>query len=77
MTIKLSVDRIDGAVAVCYDDEKKYEIPATGLKEGDIILAEFDEEMKLISRNILQGETEKKKSEMALRTKNLFNRSKK
>ena len=77
MTIKLSVDRIDGAVAVCYDDEKKYEIPAPGLKEGDIILAEFDEEMKLISRNILQGETEKKKSEMALRTKNLFNRNRK
>ena len=77
MTVKLSVDRIEGQIAVCYDDSKKYHLPANGLSEGDILLASFDGEMKLISFELLKDETQAKKSEMASRTKNLFNRNKK
>ena len=77
MTIKLSVDRIEGQVAVCYDDSKKYHLPADGLSEGDLVLAELDGEMKLISFEILKDDTKAKKSEMASRTKSLFNRKKK
>ena len=77
MTVKLSVDRIEGQIAVCYDDSKKYHLPADGLSEGDILLASFDGEMKLISFELLKDETQAKKSEMASRTKNLFNRNKK
>ena len=77
MTVKLSVDRIEGQIAVCYDDSKKYHLPADGLSEGDILLASFDGEMKLISFELLKDETQAKKREMASRTKNLFNRNKK
>lgn len=78
MVLKLSVDRIENAIAVCYDDGcKKYELPSDGLFEGDIISAEFDENGKLISATPLADETKKRKSELASRTKNLFNRNKK
>ena len=76
MTVKLSVDRIEGQTAVCYDDFKKYNLPASGLSEGDIVLAEFDAEIKLISLEVLKDETKKKKSELASRTNALFNRKK-
>ena len=73
--IKLSVDRIINNIAVCYDDDcRKYEIPSDGLSEGDIISAEFDENRKLITRHILKKETEKRRSELAERTRALFNK---
>ena len=76
--LKLSVDRIVNSIAVCYDDnDKKFEIPADGLAAGDIISAELDESGKLCNVSVLKEETEIKKAELALRTKNLFNRKKK
>ena len=76
--LKLSVDRIVNSIAVCYDDnDKKFEIPALGLAEGDVISAELDESGKLCNVYVLKEETERKKAELALRTKNLFNRKKK
>ena len=76
--IKLSVDRIINNIAVCYDDDcRKCEIPADGLREGDIISAEFDESQKLITCHILKEETEKRRRELAARTRALFNRKQK
>lgn len=78
MRIKLSVDRIESGIAVCYDDEcKKYEIPADGLAEGDIISAEFDSDKKPVSFEKLKKETSSRRREMASRTQKLFNRNKK
>lgn len=77
MLLKLSVDRIEQGIAVCYsDDDEKYELSVSGLSEGDIIAAEFDKSGKLISYTVLTDETQQKKSELAMRTKNLFNRNK-
>ena len=75
--IKLSVDRIEGDIAVCYDGDKKYELSAHGLAEGLIVLAEFDKDGKLISVTPLDGETEKRKKDLAARTKNIFKRNRK
>lgn len=78
MVLKLSVDRIDNGIAVCYDDGcQKHELPARGLSEGDMISAEFNECGKLISVKVLKDETERRRSDLASRTKNLFNRNKK
>lgn len=78
MTLKLSVDRIENGIAICYDgDCKKYELPSHGLFEGKIIYAEFDVNGKFISAEILEDETEKRRSKLASRTRNLFNRNKK
>lgn len=77
MLLKLSVDRIEQGIAVCYnDDDEKYELSVSGLSEGDIIAAEFDKNGKLISYTVLADETQQKKSELAMRTKNLFKRNK-
>lgn len=76
--MRLSVDRIEGGVAVCYDDGgKKYEIPADGLSEGLLIEAKFGLDGEFISATILTEETDARRKEMAARTKNLFNRKKK
>ena len=78
MILKLSVDRIESGIAICYDDDcKKYELPANGLLEGEIISVEFDSGGKPASVTHLTEETEKLKREMASRTKKLFNRNKK
>ena len=76
--MKLSVDRIENGIAVCYDDNcKKCEIPAHGLSEGVIIEAEFDENDKFVRASVLAEETEVRRKNLAARTKNLFNRKKK
>ena len=78
MEIKLSLDRIEGEVAVCYDgDGNKYEIPASGLSECMIISAVFDENGNFISACPLRDETETVKKELSARTKALFKRNKK
>jgi len=78
MILKLSVDRIENGIAVCYDgNDKKYELPSDGLFDGDLISAEFDGDGKFLSAKRLKGETESRKSELASRTRNLFNRNKK
>lgn len=77
MVFKLSVDRIESGIAVCYDDnDKKYELRTGGLSEGDIIEAEFDENGTFLSHKVLTEETKRKKNELSLRTKKLFNRNK-
>ena len=76
MEIKLSVDRIENGIAVCYGNDRKYELPQDGLYEGLIILAKFDECGKFISFTPLDGETDREKKNLAARTKNLFNRNK-
>lgn len=75
--IKLSVDRIEGGIAVCYGGDKKYELPAEGLAEGLIVLAEFDKDGKMISVTPLEDETEKRKKDLSARTKNIFKRNRK
>lgn len=78
MEIKLSVDRIESGIAVCYDQgDKKYEISADGLAEGLIISAEFDESGNFISAKPLYEETEALRGEIASRTRALFKRNKK
>ena len=78
MAIKLSVDRICKSIAICYDDDcKKYEIPSFGLKEGDMLSAEFDNLGNFISAKPLPEETEARRKELASKTKTLFNRTKK
>ena len=78
MEIKLSLDRIEGEIAVCYDESgNKYEIPAKRLSEGLIISAVFDEDGNFVSANPLPHETEARKKELASRTKALFERKKK
>ena len=78
MILKLSVDRIESGIAVCYDDnDKKHELPAGDLSEGELISAEFDSDGKLLSITHLVEETESVRREMARRTKNIFNRNKK
>lgn len=78
MILKLSVDRIENGIAVCYDcNDKKYELPSDGLFDGDLISAEFDGDENFLSAKRLKGETESRKSELASRTRNLFNRNKK
>lgn len=78
MILKLSVDRIESGIAVCYDvNDKKHELPAQGLSEGDIISAKFDENGNFTSAEVLKEETERRRSMLASRTKNLFNRNKK
>ena len=78
MSIKLSVDRICKSIAICYDDDcKKYEIPSLGLKEGDMLSAEFDNLGNFISAEPLPKETEARRKELAAKTKTLFNRTKK
>ena len=77
MEIKLSVDRIEGGIAVCYSDKKKYELPADGLREGLIILASFDGDGNLSSITPLESETAKERTAMSERTKALFRRNKK
>ena len=75
--MRLSVDRIENGIAVCYDgNQKKYELPADRLSEGFLIDAEFDGNGNLISVTVLTGETETLRKKMAERTKNLFNRKK-
>ena len=77
MIFKLSVDRIESGIAVCYDDDdKKYELPADGLAEGEIISAVFDSNGKLVSVTHLRDETESLRRQAAARTKGLFNRNK-
>ena len=77
MILTLSVDRIESGIAVCYDDnDKKYELPADGLVEGEIISAVFDSSEKLVSFTHLKEETEALRRQMAARTKSLFNRNK-
>ena len=77
MILKLSVDRIESGIAVCYDsNDKKYELPAEGLSEGELISVEFDSNGKPVSVARLTEETEKLKHEIASRTKSLFNRKK-
>ena len=78
MILKLSVDRIESGIAVCYDDnDKKHELPAGDLSEGELISAEFDSGGNLLSITHLAKETENARREMARRTKNLFNRNNK
>ena len=78
MVLKLSVDRIESGIAVCYDGGcKKYELPSCGLAEGNMISATFDGNGKFISAEVLKDETERRRSELASRTKALFNRNKK
>ena len=78
MVLRLSVDQIENGIAVCYDgNDKKYELLSDGLSEGDIISAEFDANGNLLSVKVLKDETESRRGELALRTRNLFNRNKK
>ena len=78
MEIKLSLDRIEGEIAVCYDESgNKYEIPANKLSEGLIISAVFDENGNFVSATPLPEETEARKKELASRAKALFKRNKK
>ncbi len=78
MEIKMSVDRIANDIAICYDDnDKKYGIPLrlSNFKVGDIISVVFDGNSP-VSATVLEEETQKRKTELSLRTKNLFNRNK-
>ena len=78
MEIKLSIDRIEGGIAVCYDEsDKKYEISADGLTEGLIIYAEFDESGNFISARPLYEDTDTRRKELSSRTRALFKRNKK
>ena len=73
MDLRLSVDRVENGIAVCYDDnDKKYELLLDGVSEGDIISVSFDTDGSLLSVNRLENETEARRSELASRTKNLF-----
>ena len=77
MEIKLSVDRIEGDIAICYDGDKKYELPAHRLYEGLIVSATIDGNGNLLSLTPLYKETKKQKQALFERTRALFNRSKK
>ena len=77
MKIKLSVDRIESGIAVCYDDNQKYELPADGLREGLIVLAVFDSDGKLISITPLGEEMANQRVSLSERTKALFKRNRK
>lgn len=74
MIIKLTVDRIEGGVAVCFDDfEKKYECTAP-VAEGDVFEAEMSDEGEITFIRILKEETLGKTENNSLRLKALFRR---
>ncbi|MBR4295451.1 MAG: DUF3006 domain-containing protein [Clostridia bacterium] len=80
MIKKLTVDRVEGQVALCFDEaEKAYELPIgilLGASEGDIIEVEINNgDVKFL--HILQKETAEKKAESSARLRALFNRGKK
>lgn len=75
MTLKLVLDRFEGDVAVCLDDDSnKYHISSAILDdicEGDIFKVEFDGE-SFSCPVALKDETEQKKSDISKRMKKLF-----
>lgn len=75
MTIKLVLDRFEGDIGVCLDDDgKKILIPRetlVGVCESDIFTIEFDGE-SYFSPVVLREETEQKKTEISKRMKKLF-----
>ena len=78
MTKRLSIDRIINSIAVCYDDnDKKYELPADGLAEGQLIDADFDESGAFVSARVCVKETQDKRDELNARLNALLNRKKK
>lgn len=77
--MRLTLDRIEEGIAVCFDESgTKYEIACEhldGALEGDLFETEINgDEIKVI--RILREETEMKKASNADRLKNLFNRRK-
>lgn len=78
MTLKLVLDRYEENLGVCLDDDnKRYYISKEilgDMKVNDIFNIEFDGE-NFSSPILLTEETEKKKEEVSLRMKKLFNMS--
>ena len=76
MTLKLVLDRYEEAIGICLDeDNKRYYISKEilgDMKVNDIFNIEFDGE-KFYSPVLLVEETKKKKEEVSLRMKKLFN----
>ena len=76
MTLKLVLDRYEEATGICLDeDNKRYYISKEilgDMKVNDIFNIEFDGE-NFYSPVLLVEETEKKKEEVSLRMKKLFN----
>ena len=78
MKQKFSIDRIEGDIAVCYDENaKKYEFSTAdvGLARGSLFKAELVDG-KPTAIVYLEHETKKKKTELKGRMDALFNRTK-
>lgn len=74
MEKKLTVDRIEEGIAVCFDENgRKFEI-SDPLAEGDIINVDIDDlgAVTLICKN--DEEKEKKRSDNSSRLRSLFSR---
>lgn len=80
MTIRFSLDRLEGDYAVCYDEQgNKFDFPKSlvPLKTGSLFTAELDEQGLPFDIHYLAEETAQKKSELKGRLDALFRRSKK
>ena len=74
MKLKLTVDRIEEGVSVCFDDqEKKYEIVGR-FPEGAVLSCEMNEEGSIDVISVMTEETEDKKTKNAARLAALFMR---
>ncbi len=80
MPIRFSLDRFEGDLAVCYDEnDNKYDFPKSlvDLEAGALFTASLDSDGNPIDIQYLAEETAAKKAQMKKRLSSLFGRSKK
>ena len=76
-TCKLQIDRIeDGVIVACSDEGQEYLLHenSIGLKENDIVLAEINENGKIVNITPLPAETEQRIKTFKERLKRLFSK---
>ena len=80
MKLKLTLDRYEGDLGVCFDgDDRQYEIPKGvlgSLEEGDIFMISHSDGV-FSDPEFLKQETEEKREKLRLRLNRIFARSKK